>query len=157
MALREKEGIVTFDPQQRAGLRRTLVVDADLSALAVHRKTQRLSDEALGRTEVKINGLSVHAHRLDREVRTIEDDALGVCCRLDVVRRSCRDDAGVKIDGGVPVQVGDNRLIGSAVAVVVVGSFHVKNGLGFGRVGRGLVAAAGQNGCQGEDASNKEG
>ena len=32
---------------------------------------------------------------------------------------------------------GDNRLIGSAVAVVVGGSFHVKNGLGFGRVGRG--------------------
>ena len=157
LALGEEEGVVAFDPQQCAGLRRTLVVDADLSAFTAHWKTEGLSDEALGWTQFKVHGLAVHAHRLDGQVGAIEDDALGVFGCLDVVRRGRRDDAGVKIDGGVPVQVGDNRLIGSAVAVVVGGSFHVKNGLGFGRIGRGFVAAAGQNGCQGEDASNKEG
>ena len=40
--------------------------------------------------------------------------------------------------------VGHNRFFGSAVAVVVGGSFHVKNGLGFGRIGRGFAAAAGR-------------
>ena len=156
LALREKEGVVAFDPKQRTGVGRAFIVDADLLAVGVYRKAERLPDVLFCGTHLEINGLSVYANRLDVEVSAIENDAFGIVGSFDVVGGRSRDHTRVKIDSGIPIEVRDNGFFWPAVAVVIGGSFHVKDGLGFGGVGVGRRSTSSEASGQRTQRSNEE-
>ena len=53
---------------------------------------------------------------------------------MDIVCGSGADDSVVKVDQGIPIQMGYYCLIRLAVAVEIGGSFHVKDGLAFAAI-----------------------
>ena len=137
LALREQEGSFSFDPKKGRRVRRSGVRHADGLAFSIDRDAQGLPQKGLLRTEFEAGLHAVHHHRGDVQSPTIEQNALGVVGRGDLVLGGCRDLTRVEVNLSRPTEVGGDGLLGPAEAVVVRGSFHVSDGLGFGRRGRG--------------------
>ena len=132
LTLGEQEWAFAFDPQERSCIGRGGVFHADLFALRSDGDRQRLPNEWLFWSQLGSNRLAVNSHTLNGQISAVQHQALRIGGDLNVIRRCGVDFPLLKVHLGIPMKVGGDRLIRSAVAVVVGGSFHVCDKLRFG-------------------------
>ena len=88
LALGEQEGCAVslgFDPQQGVGVRTGRVLDGDPFRTRLKGNGQRASDERAVLSKGKVGFLPIHGHPRDGQAMRVEDDALGLIGRFDVI------------------------------------------------------------------------
>ena len=99
-------------------------MDGHLSGIGLNGDGQRASQKGLSFTDGKFSGLAVCCYAVDGQVVSVKDNALCIFGRFDVLGGGTRYGPGVEINGGIPIEVGNPRLLWVGVAVVVDDLIH---------------------------------